>query len=125
MQGVQDWLSHGGNLLNRRFADEETKISPGTVSRLRLKWKFDAGGYITATPAIYDGTLYLPSWNGYLYAVKALDGSLVWKKNLQQLTGLNSTRAVPGVNVTVSRTTPAIEMICLSLDSADLVMLVL
>ncbi|OMO79232.1 Quinonprotein alcohol dehydrogenase-like-superfamily [Corchorus capsularis] len=105
---VQDWLSHGGNLLNRRFADKETKISPETVSRLRLKWKFDAGGYISATPAIYDGNLYFPSWNGYLHAVKASDGSLIWKKNLQQLTGLNSTGAVPGVNVTASRTTPAI-----------------
>ncbi|OMO55238.1 Quinonprotein alcohol dehydrogenase-like-superfamily [Corchorus olitorius] len=105
---VQDWLSHGGNLLNRRFADKETKISPETVSRLRLKWKFDAGGYISATPAIYNGNLYFPSWNGYLHAVKASDGSLIWKKNLQQLTGLNSTGAVPGVNVTASRTTPAI-----------------
>ncbi|KAK6256034.1 hypothetical protein SCA6_017339 [Theobroma cacao] len=105
---VQDWLNHGGNLLNRRFADNETKISPGTVSRLRLKWTFNAGRDITATPAIFGGTLYFPSWNGYLYAVKASDGSLVWKQNLQQLTGLKSTVAISNVNVTVSRTTPAI-----------------
>ncbi|XP_021297719.1 uncharacterized protein LOC110426746 isoform X2 [Herrania umbratica] len=103
-----DWLSHGGNLLNRRFANKETKISPETVSRLRLNWKFNAGRDITATPSVSDGAVYFPSWDGYLYAVKALDGSLIWKKNLQQLTGLNSTRVIFNVNVTVSRTTPTI-----------------
>ncbi|KAE8661308.1 putative Retrotransposon protein, Ty3-gypsy subclass [Hibiscus syriacus] len=108
--GSNDWLNHGGNILNRRFADTETKISLRTASRLRLKWEFYAGGDISATPAIFDGTLYFPSWNGYLYAVKALDGSLVWKKNLRQLTGLNSTVVISNVdaNATVSRTTPVI-----------------
>ncbi|KAK6280129.1 hypothetical protein POUND7_020396 [Theobroma cacao] len=105
---MQDWLSHGGNLLNRRFANKETKISPETVSRLRLNWKFNAGRDITATPSVSDGAIYFPSWDGYLYAVKALDGSLIWKKNLQQLTGLNSTGVIFNVNVTVSRTTPTI-----------------
>ncbi|XP_022741889.1 uncharacterized protein LOC111293407 [Durio zibethinus] len=107
-KNVQEWLNHGGNLLNRRFADKETKISPETVSRLRLKWKFNAGRDITATPAIFDGTVYFPSWDGYLYAVKESDGSLIWKQNLQHLTGINSTRVVANVNVTVSRTTPTI-----------------
>ncbi|TYI86325.1 hypothetical protein E1A91_D04G057400v1 [Gossypium mustelinum] len=105
-----DWLNHGGNLLNRRFADKETKISPGTASRLRLKWKFNAGRDISATPAIFDGTLYFPSWDGYIYAVKASNGGLLWKKNLQHLTGLNSTGAIFDFdpNITVSRSTPVI-----------------
>ncbi|XVF60456.1 hypothetical protein PTKIN_Ptkin08bG0048200 [Pterospermum kingtungense] len=105
---VQDCLNHGGILLNRRFTDKETKISPATVPRLRLKWKFNAGRDISATPAIFEGTLYFPSWDGYLYAVKASNGNLIWKQNLQQLTGLNSTGAILNVNVTVSRTTPTI-----------------
>ncbi|MFQ6647729.1 hypothetical protein Gotur_021566 [Gossypium turneri] len=46
-------------------------ISPETVSNLRLKWEFIAGKDITATPAIFDGTLYFPSWNGNIYAIKA------------------------------------------------------
>ncbi|MBA0758599.1 hypothetical protein Gotri_021579, partial [Gossypium trilobum] len=103
-----DWLSHGGNLLNRRFAETETKISPETVSQLRLKWKFEAGRDITATPSVFEGRVYFPSWDGYLYAVKQSDGSLIWKQNLQQLTGINSTRVISNVNVTASRTTPTI-----------------
>ncbi|KAK9272819.1 hypothetical protein L1049_003197 [Liquidambar formosana] len=108
IKATQNWLNHGGDLYNRRYADKETKISPATASKLRLKWKFYAGKDITATPAIFNGTLYFPSWNGYIYAVKALDGSLVWKKNLQRLTGLNATGLVSNINWTVSRSTPTV-----------------
>ncbi|PQM36713.1 polyvinylalcohol dehydrogenase-like [Prunus yedoensis var. nudiflora] len=105
---AQDWLNHGGDLYNRRYANREKKISPATVSNLSLKWKFYAGGDITVTPAIVDGTLYFPSWNGYLYAVKASDGSLVWKKNVQKLTGFNNTGFILNVNSTVTRSTPTV-----------------
>ncbi|KAJ4707488.1 Polyvinylalcohol dehydrogenase-like [Melia azedarach] len=104
----QHWLNHGGDLHNRRYAEKETKINPQTVSMLSLKWKFYAGNDITATPAIFDGTLYFPSWNGYIYAVRASDGYLLWKKNLEALTDLNGTGLVLNVNVTVSRSTPTV-----------------
>jgi len=63
----------------------EKKISVETVSNLSLKWKFEAGKDITATPAIFYGVLYFPSWNGNIYAVRTEDGSLMWKQNLQNL----------------------------------------
>ncbi|KAL8471548.1 hypothetical protein ACS0TY_028979 [Phlomoides rotata] len=106
-----NWINHGGDLNNRRYADGETVISPLTASRLRLKWRLNAGHDITATPAIFDGIFYFPSWNGNIYAVRAADGSLVWKKNLEELAGvkpLNSTSAIINVNATVSRATPTI-----------------
>lgn len=86
----------------------ETKICPETASKLRLKWKFYAGRDITATPAIFNGNLYFPSWNGYIYAIKASDGSLIWKQNLKELTGFNATGFVLNVNWTVSRSTPTV-----------------
>ena len=101
-------MNHGGDLHNRRYANKETTISPTTVSKLRLKWKFYAGDNISATPAIFDGNLYFPSWNGYIYSIKVSDGSLVWKKNLQKLTGLKASAFVTNVNWTVSRSTPTI-----------------
>ncbi|XAR51758.1 Polyvinyl alcohol dehydrogenase (cytochrome) [Bertholletia excelsa] len=103
-----EWLNHGGDIYNRRHAHGETKISPSTVANLRLKWKFYAGRDISATPAIFKGTLYFPSWNGYLYAVEACDGSLLWKKNIQKLTGINATMFTLNVTVTVSRSTPTV-----------------
>ncbi|KAK7374506.1 hypothetical protein VNO80_07936 [Phaseolus coccineus] len=105
----QDWLNHGGDLFNRRYAYKERKISTKTAPDLRMKWKFYAGRDITATPAIYDGTLYFPSWNGNIYAVKEADGSLVWKQNLEKLTGLKASDGlVENVNWTVSRSTPTV-----------------
>ncbi|GKU97114.1 hypothetical protein SLEP1_g10294 [Rubroshorea leprosula] len=103
----QDWLNHGGDLHNIRFAEGETKISPETVRNLQLKWEFYAGRDITATPAIFDGPLYFPSWNGYVYAVNALDGSLIWNLDLKEL-GINATGFVSNVNTMVARATPTI-----------------
>ncbi|XP_057488683.1 LOW QUALITY PROTEIN: uncharacterized protein LOC130774634 [Actinidia eriantha] len=104
----QDWPNHGGDLSNRRYASGETKISPSTASNLHLKWEFYAGRDISATPAIFEGKLYFPSWNGYLYAVRASDGMLLWKKNLQKLTGLEPTGLITNVNTTVARATPTV-----------------
>ena len=101
-------MNHGGDLYNKRFADKETKINPTTASKLRLKWEFYAGNDIGATPAIFDGVLYFPSWNGNLYAVRASDGSLVWKKDLQTLTGLRPSGFALNVNRTAARATPTI-----------------
>ncbi|CAK9322648.1 unnamed protein product [Citrullus colocynthis] len=103
-----NWPNHGGDLQNRRYANRETKISPSTVSDLRLKWEFYAGGDISVTPAIYDGAIYFPSWNGFLYAVRASNGALIWKKNLQKLTGFNNIGFILNVNSTVSRSTPTV-----------------
>ncbi|XP_024021355.1 uncharacterized protein LOC21403970 [Morus notabilis] len=102
------WLNHGSDITNDRKADGEALISPRTASRLRLRWKFLAGRDITATPAIANGVAYFPSWDGNLYAVNAFNGRLIWKRNLNELTGLNGTGIIVNVNVTVSRTTPAI-----------------
>ncbi|XP_025696628.1 uncharacterized protein [Arachis hypogaea] len=104
----QNWINHGGDIYNRRYANKEHKISLETISSLSLKWKFYAGKDITATPSIFDGILYFPSWNGEIFAVRASDGSLVWKQNLQELTGLTPTGLVGGVNWTVARATPTI-----------------
>ncbi|KAL6001965.1 hypothetical protein ACLOJK_040529 [Asimina triloba] len=102
------WVNHGRDHTNRRFAADEVMISPSTVSRLKLKWEFSAGRDITATPAVADGVVYFPCWNGYIYAVDAGDGSLVWKKKLEELTGFRGTGLVANVTVTVSRATPVV-----------------
>ncbi|KAJ8761001.1 hypothetical protein K2173_022039 [Erythroxylum novogranatense] len=100
------WLNHGADISNSRRATGEVLINRSTVRKLKLKWTFFAGKDISATPAIADGVVYFPSWNGFLYALNAFDGSLIWKQNLSQITGLNGTGVT--VNTTVSRATPTI-----------------
>ncbi|MDI6814667.1 MAG: PQQ-like beta-propeller repeat protein, partial [Dehalococcoidales bacterium] len=43
------------------------------------KWEFKAGGAIASTPLIYNNTVYIGSFDRYLYALNATDGSLKWK----------------------------------------------
>lgn len=85
---------------NRRYAYGEVLINPVTVRNLRLRWSFYAGKDISATPAVANGVVYFPSWNGYLYALNAFNGALIWEQNLSKLTGLSGTGIV--VNVTVA-----------------------
>ena len=44
-----------------------------------LKWKFETGDNIEATPAIgSDGTIYVGSWDDHLYAIGS-DGGFIFK----------------------------------------------
>ncbi|PSS28718.1 Polyvinylalcohol dehydrogenase [Actinidia chinensis var. chinensis] len=106
VNAVAEWFNHGGDIDNTRSAKGELLINPITVPKLRLKWKFFAGKDISATPAVANGVVYFPSWNGYIYVVNAFSGRLIWKQNLGELTGLSGTGTV--VNVSVSRATPTI-----------------
>eukprot|EP00246_Nothoceros_aenigmaticus_P017641 TRINITY_DN880_c0_g1_i10.p1 TRINITY_DN880_c0_g1~~TRINITY_DN880_c0_g1_i10.p1 ORF type:complete len:530 (-),score=61.71 TRINITY_DN880_c0_g1_i10:871-2460(-) len=100
------WVNHGGGIKNWRYAKQERRISPDTVKNLKLRWEFVAGGDISATPAIYKGVVYFPSWNGNLYAVHQENGSLLWSKNLTQLTGFP--RISNGLAL-LSRATPVVD----------------
>ncbi|KAI4384236.1 hypothetical protein MLD38_002417 [Melastoma candidum] len=105
------WLNHGADLFNTRSAAGEMLISPDTAPNLHPRWKFFAGKDISATPAVANGFVYFPSWNGNIYALNAFTGSLIWQRNLGQLTGLTGTGII--VNVTVSRATPTVSGIML------------
>ena len=94
-------------MTKRRFAAGKVFLNPLTVRNLALIWAFYAGKDISATPAVANGVVYFPSWNGYLYAVNAFNGALIWQQNLSELTGLTGTGVV--VNITVSRSTPTVD----------------
>jgi outer membrane protein assembly factor BamB len=48
-----------------------------------LKWKYHADGWITSAPALSeDGTLYVDSWDCYLYAFNLSSEDLKWKLGL-------------------------------------------
>jgi outer membrane protein assembly factor BamB len=81
------WPNHGGGILNRREAYYEKEISPKTVAKLKRKWQFLTKHNVTATPSVsLDGVVYFPSSDGYLYAVCATTGNVIWQKNLTKVT---------------------------------------
>lgn len=82
-----EWRYLGGSLARTYFNAGETKITKETAPKLVTKWRFLTGGIITAQPVVArvdlpgePGTLvvYVASWDGNLYALRAGDGSLVW-----------------------------------------------
>ncbi|XP_042490742.1 polyvinylalcohol dehydrogenase-like [Macadamia integrifolia] len=103
---ASDWVNHGKDLYNSRYASEEVVISPGSVKKMELKWQFFAKS-VSATPSIFNGTLYFPSWDGNIYALKESDGSVVWERNVGELTGLNGT-GITGSSVSFARATPTV-----------------
>jgi outer membrane protein assembly factor BamB len=44
-----------------------------------VKWFFETGDYIVASPAIYDDIVFVGSANGNFYALNSTDSSLAWK----------------------------------------------
>jgi polyvinyl alcohol dehydrogenase (cytochrome) len=94
---VPSWLFAGQDATNTR-AQTETKISVANASRLAVKWVFTTHGDVSATPTVANGIVYFPDFGGYVNAVDAKTGALVWQRKTSEIFG-------PGA---VSRTSPAI-----------------
>ena len=73
-----DWADHGCGIAQTRFNPGETTISPGNVSRLRLRWVFEAGSGITGTPAVIGDRVIFGSWDGRVYALDRISGKSIW-----------------------------------------------
>ncbi|CAI5479262.1 unnamed protein product [Closterium sp. Yama58-4] len=83
------WVTHGGDLLNRRWANTEQQISPSSASQLALSWEFTTRGDVSATPAVFGDFVYFPDAAGYLYAVRRSTGATVWQKRIRTDYGID------------------------------------
>jgi outer membrane protein assembly factor BamB len=54
-------------------------VGPGVPSFTKIKWKFATHGQVISSPAIADGTAYVGSTDGILYAVDLETGAQKWK----------------------------------------------
>lgn len=85
-----EWTSYGGDLTNSRRQVEETLISPANVGNISKKWSFSVSGaggsgVIATTPVVSGGCLFITSstdTTGWVYAVDAGSGALIWKRSL-------------------------------------------
>jgi outer membrane protein assembly factor BamB len=94
-----DWRSYGGDLANSRNQHDEKVISAADVTTLQSAWVFSSvenggGGDFTGTPVVADGCMYVASTRGWVFAVNADTGKLVWKAQLPYGGGVNSSVAV-------------------------------
>jgi polyvinyl alcohol dehydrogenase (cytochrome) len=110
------WSFYGGDRANTHFAKGESTISAANVDQLQVKWVYQTTpdvpvdplfpltvGDVTVPPAVKNGVLYFPDWAGNLHAVRADDGTVLWKKFLP----LDYSQ--PGKFMFFSRNTPAVK----------------
>ncbi|TML34543.1 MAG: hypothetical protein E6G29_10165 [Actinobacteria bacterium] len=94
-----DWRSYGHDYSNTRTQPDENVISAGDVPTLAPAWTFStkevgAEGDFTGTPVIADGCMYLGSTRGWVFAVNADTGKLVWKRKVPYGGNVNSSAGV-------------------------------
>jgi glucose dehydrogenase len=100
-----DWSSYGFDLAQTRFNPDEALINAATVSQLGIQWFFSTGSgtaFVTATPAVVDGVVYVGAWNGTMYALDASSGQPLWTFDINDpnpegrggLPGIQSSAAV-------------------------------
>src|SRR5688572_4226355 len=77
---VNGWRSIGFDRDNSRNNRAETQLSPANVDRLKPKWLIrDVTTGVTGTPAVVDGIVYFGEWGRTVRAVRASDGSELWR----------------------------------------------
>jgi alcohol dehydrogenase (cytochrome c) len=84
----QNWLTYHGAYDGQRYSTLD-QITTSNVKQLRPAWIFQAGviGLIAnpptysleATPIVVDGVMFLSGWDGYVWALDAATGRMIWQ----------------------------------------------
>ena len=72
---IGTWPTFGHDAANTGTAPQEV----GPTRSLVVQWRATIEDRVVASPAVVDGTVYAGSHDGYVYALAAADGSLVWQ----------------------------------------------
>lgn len=86
---AQDATMFRGNL-----AHTGVYQAAGVLKSPKIKWKFQTGGRVISSPAVVDGTAYVGSADGFLYAIDSERGGLKWKFETGGM--VNSSPAISG-----------------------------
>ena len=74
-----DWSMYNLDPAGTRDNTAESTLSADNVSGLHQLWDFPTAGIVTGTPAVVDNVAYAGDTSGMFYAVRASDGKLLWK----------------------------------------------
>ena len=83
---LDDWPMFLHDVARSSFNSAEVRLSATNAPNLKLKWQFQAGP-IAAQPIIVGDSVYIGSWDGYLYALDRETGTQRWKLFLGNTVG--------------------------------------
>ena len=86
---LDSWPSASQSVLGERTQPLEFTINPQNVSHLKPKWVFTTHGNVSATPTVVGGVVYFPDWGGYINAVEAATGKLIWQREMASYDGVS------------------------------------
>jgi len=131
----QNWLTYYGTYDGRRYSALD-EITSDNVRNLKVAWVFQHGPItlmaahptyaFEATPIVVDGVMYVSGWNGFVWALDAKDGRMLWE--YQHAIPLDATlccgnvnRGVAVANGRVIYTTPDAHVIALDASTGKAV----
>ena len=84
---MKQWPTYGGSLSREFSRAKAANLTAEDARKLVPLWRFQTGAVVTASPIIAhvnmpsgdrERLLFIPSWDGHLYALRPEDGSSVW-----------------------------------------------
>lgn len=105
------WATYGGGHLRTFFNPAETRINRDNVASMRPKWSYPTAAVVTASPSVAwietaaEGRIkvvYVTSWDGTLYALRASNGSRLWSFRMKPHPGASYPQAASAEIATVA-----------------------
>jgi polyvinyl alcohol dehydrogenase (cytochrome) len=78
-----------------------SRVGADNASTLGEAWSFQTGDWVTGTPVVGNGLVYVGSWDGRMYALRESDGSPVWSFATETIT-LDSCSETYGIDSTAA-----------------------
>ena len=106
-----EWSTYGANQSRTFFNAAETRITRDSVASMRPKWLYRTAAIVTAGPTVAyidvpsEGRIkvvFIPSWDGNLYALRAANGSQLWHFTMKPQPGASYTQASSAEVATVA-----------------------
>lgn len=99
-----DWTRYGGddqvtNDVPLAVA-QSLGFDPANADGLQQRWRADLDGPIVASPLYANGTVYVGTEAGSLYALRASDGSVIWRRTFATYTIDNEDCGTYGISST-------------------------
>lgn len=77
ISSTADWKAYQHDMAHSGYS-ATSLLNTSNVGSLTQAWSFTTGGWVTGTPIVADGVVYVGSWDGKMYALRERDGSPVW-----------------------------------------------